>query len=79
MKQLLKNFIYGLLPYCIFGVIVGLFAAYFRHVHYSDALVIILSVIVSMVALNIAVNVAREVIEKREKIEQARNATRRKK
>ena len=72
MKTLLKNFCYGLLPYCIVGLIVGVIAASFRHVHITDAIIIILSVIVSMVALNITVNIAREAIEKREKIQQIR-------
>lgn len=64
MKTLLKNFAYGLLPYIILGLIVALLI--------GANIVHTLMVIVAMVAFNITVNVSREVIEKREKIQQIR-------
>ena len=64
MKTLLKNFAYGLLPYCIIGILTALII--------GANIVHTLIVIVSMVAFNITVNVSREVIEKREKIQQIR-------
>lgn len=56
MKQLLKNFVYGLLPYSIVGVLTALILG-FNIIH-------TLVVIIVMVSFNIAVNVLKELLTK---------------
>lgn len=54
MKQLLKNFVYGLLPYVIVGVLTALIFG-FNIIH-------TLVVVVVMVGFNIAINVAKHLV-----------------